>query len=108
MAAGPARDWIPLRSEIQDREDLAADGRATRDGQQHPEVRGDRHARGCESQCYRRGSDVPREYRSGPQGRAAALSEEHLDGPAGTVAECESIDESRSGAKLRTGLSFHY
>ena len=49
---------------------MAAPARA---GRQHPEVRGDRHAPGRESQRDRRGARVPPRHRRRAQDRAAAL-----------------------------------
>ena len=69
--------------------------------EQHPQVRGDRHAPGGQPQRDRRGADLPRGHRHRAQGGAAALPARPLGDAAAEEPEGPDPHQPRPGAVVR-------
>ncbi len=90
VAARADRHGLPLRAPREHRVAVAADAGQRRQSERHPQIRGDRHAPGGESQCDRRSADVPRGHRHRTQGGPPAL-------PARSLGETPDRRTRRSG-----------
>ena len=80
---------------------VAADAGRRREEGRHPEVRGDRHASGRESQRDCRSGGVPSGDRDRTEGRAAALPAEPVGDPALDAPEGENPHQPRSRSLVR-------
>ena len=90
MAARADRHRLPLRSEVEAEVALAAHGGAGEHGREHPEVRGDRHASGGESQRHRGGARVPSRA-SAASGRSRGSATCAIAGRSGCMAESSRV-----------------
>ena len=107
VAAGPARQRLPLRPPRDDPEVLAAAGGARAAGQRHPQVRVDRHAPVGHPRGARRVARVPPGDRRRAQGRPpalpdAALGQRAQGPPRASRSSATSASRRSAGASRRS------